>query len=116
MTGWLTHFLAVALTACLFLGGLVGLGHWAGGQLRDHDRYAVLFADVVCDPPPGSSRADFLEEVQYLAALPDRLQRLDDGLAGRLAEAFAKHPWVETVQATTGPWSRRCATCWSSTR
>src|SRR5205085_1645284 len=40
----------------------------------------------------------FLGEVQYLGGLPERLALLDDDLPGRLAEAFARHPWVEKVE------------------
>ena len=44
-------------------------------------------------------RGDFLEEVQFFAGLPDSVCVLDDGLPARLSAAFAKHPWVEQVQA-----------------
>ena len=42
-------------------------------------------------------RGAFLDEVQYLSRLPDRLSVLDDNLSQRLSAAFAKHPWVEKV-------------------
>ena len=68
MTGWLTHFLAVALTACLFLGGLVGLGHWAGGLFSPH---AALTAELLAAAEESGERLwplplypEFLEEMK----------------------------------------------------
>jgi hypothetical protein len=43
-------------------------------------------------------RAEFLEEVQYFARLPDSVCVLDDGLPARLSAAFARHPWVDEVK------------------
>jgi hypothetical protein len=43
------------------------------------------------------SAGDFLDEVQYLASLPERLRLLDEDLQQRLAGGFAKHPWVDRV-------------------
>src|SRR5207247_10015721 len=35
------------------------------------------------------------------AGRPDRLRLLDEDLPARLAEAFARHPWVEQVERVT---------------
>src|SRR5262249_15720330 len=43
-------------------------------------------------------REDFLGEVRYLSEFPSRLRLLEKGLASRLADAFARHPWVEKVE------------------
>jgi hypothetical protein len=86
------------LIAALFLAVLIGLGGAAREALRGRGSYTVAFADIDCPPPPGQERGDFLGEVQYVGGLPDRLNLLDDGLAERLAGAFAKHPWVEKVE------------------
>jgi hypothetical protein len=94
----LVQALGPPLVAALLLAGLIALGRSARDALRSQDRYAVAFADIDCEPPPGEGRAAFLGEVQYLAGLPERLQVLDDDLPGRLAEAFAWHPWVEKVE------------------
>ena len=45
----------------------------------------------------GLNREDFLEEAQYLAGLPDRLDLLDETTADRVRQALSAHPWVETV-------------------
>ena len=91
---------AAALLAglALFLGGLLALGHFAQEQLRDRGRYTAAFADIDCTPPPPLARTAFLDEVQYLARLSGRLHLLDGDLPRRLAEGFAKHPWVARVE------------------
>jgi hypothetical protein len=59
--------------------------------------YELPFAGIQCSPPPGMDRYEFLAEVQYLAGLPDRVDVREDDLAGRLRAAFARHPWVQSV-------------------
>ena len=86
------------LIAALFLAVLIGLGNAAREALSGRGHYTIAFTDIDCPPPPGREGDDFLGEVQYLGTLPDRLNLLDDGLADRLAGAFAKHPWVEKVE------------------
>ncbi|MCI0461819.1 MAG: hypothetical protein L0Z62_33125 [Gemmataceae bacterium] len=96
---------ALLLGLGLFLAGLVALRHFAVEQIREDDRYSLPFAGIECDPPPELSRAEFLEEVQYLGRLPERLRVLDDDLPEQLARAFALHPWVarvERVEVTRG--------------
>ena len=88
--------LAVGL---LLLAAVVVLGWLASQALRGQDRYRIAFGDIECTPPPGLSRETFLDEVQYFAGLPDAVCVLDDGLPARLSAAFAKHPWVEQVEA-----------------
>jgi hypothetical protein len=81
---------AAALLAVELLGrsALKGLDHY----------YNLPFIGVQCSPPPGTEREQFLAEVQFLAGLPNRVDMRDDGLASRLREAFARHPWVESVE------------------
>jgi hypothetical protein len=74
------------------------LGQHALRRLAGQERYQTAFADIDCPAPPGLSRAEFLEQVQYLANLPDQLDRLDPALAERLHRAFAVHPWVAEVK------------------
>jgi hypothetical protein len=98
MRTWPVRQAALVLAGLAVLLGWVLLGRHAADDLRSSDRHAFSFADTECDPPGPLSRADFLSEVQYLADLPDRLSPLEDGLAARLATAFAAHPWVESVE------------------
>ncbi len=95
---WRWVVVAPVLGVVLLLLGLAALGKTARDYLRNQDRYTISFEDIDCTPPPGQQRADFLDEVQYLGSLPGRLQLLDDNLAERLAEAFARHPRVERVE------------------
>jgi hypothetical protein len=77
---------------------VIALGRMARDHLGDQDRYTLALADIVCEPPPGQKKDEFLAEVQYLSNLPERLRLLDDDLKEQLTAAFARHPWVEKVQ------------------
>jgi hypothetical protein len=81
--------------------GLLRLGQWARARLDQREHYALDFAALRCEPPPGTDRATFLAEVQYLGGLPDRVNLLEPGLAPRLVGAFALHPWVERVEGVS---------------
>jgi len=82
----------------LLLAAVIVLGGLALRALHGQERYQIAFADIDCLPPPHESRAEFLEEVQYFARLPDSVCVLDEGLPARLSAAFARHPWVEEVR------------------
>jgi hypothetical protein len=75
---------------------------WAGSAARRNigprERYEVRFADIRCEPPPGSTRETFLAEVRYAAEMPATFQALDADLVARLSGAFAAHPWVAGVE------------------
>ena len=83
--------------AAVFLGALIAVGQWSLEQLRGQERYMTRFSDIDCVPPPGLPRSAFLDEIQYLARLPDRFSVLDESVSQTLSAAFAKHPWVEKV-------------------
>jgi hypothetical protein len=85
------------LALALLLAGVIGLGYWARERLRGHERYLFRFAEIDCPTPDRMDHGAFLDEVQYAAQMPDTLDLLDEGLSGRLAAAFHKHPWVEEV-------------------
>ena len=82
-----------------FLAGVVLLGRWGLEEIRDQDRYLVRFNEIVCTPPPGLERTTFLDEVQYLSRLPEKLKLIDEELPRQLQDGFGKHPWVEKVDA-----------------
>ncbi len=104
---WTLKTLLLALGLGLFLFGLVWVGKWTLGQIRGQDRYTFAFQDIDCTPPPGLERGEFLDEVQYITGLPDRLLLLEKDVSRRLAEAFARHPWVEKVEQVTVEPSRQ---------
>jgi hypothetical protein len=88
----------ITVSAGLSLLGTLVAGIMTRQAVHDWDRYTVAFAEIDCTPPPGQERRDFLAEVQYLAGMPDRSSVLDEDLAPRIAEAFARHPCVEEVE------------------
>jgi hypothetical protein len=94
----LLRLLVPVLLGGAFVLSLSRIGRWALEQLHGQERFNLAFADIDCLPPPQTSREAFLAEVRYLGELPARLPYLDDRLAGRLADAFACHPWVEKVE------------------
>lgn len=98
MRKWALQVVTPLLAGVLLLLGVVALGQWSWQRLRGRERYTLPFADIECVPPAHLSRADFLEEVRYLAGAPPGLSLLDDRLAARLSRQFAGHPWVEKVE------------------
>jgi hypothetical protein len=98
MRKWLVQGVALLLVVAVVLGGVAGLGRLASQHLRQQQQYTLSFADISCAPPPGLSRTDFLDEVQYFSGLPDQLVLLEPDLAERLAAGFGKHPWVAKVE------------------
>jgi hypothetical protein len=94
---WLVQGSLLVLIVAGSLAAVIVLGQWGLEEIRGKERYAVPFASIECAAPPGLTRAEFLDEVQYLSRLPDRLGLLDDDLVRTLRTAFARHPWVERV-------------------
>jgi len=97
MRRWIFKGAILLLVVATFLAGLIALGQWSLKQIRGHDRYLVSFSDIDCTPPAGLERIAFLDEVQYLANLPESLSLLDEELPKRLADGFRRHPWVAKV-------------------
>jgi cell division septal protein FtsQ len=79
------------------------LGDEATSRIARHDRYAVPFAAVEFDPPPGTDPDTFRAEVRYAGQPPDPVHPLDPADRGRLAAAFAAHPWVEAAEVVADP-------------
>lgn len=90
----------LALVAAV-VGGIARLGDEARRRIGPRDRYAVSFAEVICDPPPGRDRATFLAEVRYVSGFPETFQSLDPELNAKLTAAFTAHPWVAAVVGVT---------------
>lgn len=94
---WLVQFVLPLLAGAGLIAGVIAVGRLARDDLRRGEP-SLTFADVDCVAPPGMTREDFLEETQYLAGLPDRLDPRDETTAERVRQALAAHPWVETVR------------------
>jgi hypothetical protein len=90
--------LAPVLAGVFALAGVVEAGRHARAALRGQDAWGVPLNAVECAAPAGLTRVEFLDEVQYLSGCPDRMSLLNDGAPARLADAFARHPWVEAVR------------------
>src|SRR5947209_5726907 len=101
MGRWVLRSCALIVLVAGVVGGVIWVGRWGLGQVRDQDRYLAALHDVECDVPEGMQKRDFLDEVQYHSQLPDRLNVLDDELPARLRKAFARHPWVDKVDNVT---------------
>lgn len=93
-------FLGMVLTLAAAAGlvyGLKRLGDRAQRTIAPRDRYTGRFADIDCDPPPGSTRDAFLAEVRFHSQFPETFQSLDPEITSKLTAVFAAHPWVESV-------------------
>lgn len=91
-------FVTLGIAGAL-LYGLSVVGDEARHNIGPRDRYAVRFADIQCEPPPGLSREIFLAEVRYASNTGTTIQVLDSELKSTLTTAFAAHPWVASVDA-----------------
>jgi len=98
----LAAFAALALAAAVYLI-VVGIGHRAGEAVVDHPRYQIKFEEIQCPAPPGLDRATFLAEVRYVAEPLAEMSTTDSKIPARLAEAFAKHPWVASAAPAAWP-------------
>jgi hypothetical protein len=98
VVGWLGRSLFLAAVLGLLLGSVLYLGHLALGHLHDQKQFKIQMADIECQPPPGMTRVEFLDEVQYQASLPSEFSSLDKELPRQLAEAFAQHSSVKRVE------------------
>lgn len=95
---WLVQGVAPLLAALLVLAGVVALGHWTQGRLREQERSTLPFSAIDCPSPSGLNRAAFLEQVRQRSKLPECLDVYDSRLAEQLAPVFAAHPLVESVE------------------
>ena len=95
--GRLLKMTLLLLAVAVFLGGVIFLGQRALEQIRHQERYDIAFAEIQCTPPPGMTRAQFLDEIAKLSAPVKSFNLLDDNLKLKLQEAFQKHPAVEKI-------------------
>jgi hypothetical protein len=104
--GRLTAPLVAAALAAAAVAGLLWAGRVARDSLARSERHTLPVTAIDVPAPPGGTREQFLDEVQYLGALPDRVSPLDPELPATLTNAFARHPWVvrvNRVEAGPGP-------------
>jgi hypothetical protein len=95
---WLVQLgLPLAAGAGLVVGLLL-LSSRARDDLARRGEHVVAFTDIECDPPPGLTRQEFLQEAQYLAGLEDHFDLLDADTTALLERALSVHPWVARVR------------------
>jgi hypothetical protein len=98
LLAWLVQFVLPLVVGVGLIGGVLWLSDRARDDLRRQGKHVASFTDIECDPPPGLTRVEFLEEAQYLAGLPDRLDLLDTRTPDRVRDALQGHPWVAEVR------------------
>lgn len=96
---WIVQTVTPILCGLALLLGVIALGRAARASLHDRERYTISFDAIGCEPPPGMSHHEFLEEVRHLSHQPESLHLLDEDVSARLGRAFAAHPWVESVRS-----------------
>ena len=69
--------------------------HWP--DLDEQSLYRLEAADIRITPPPRPVPSNLVERAIGTAMLDDDFSILDDSLLPRLAQAFAKEPWVSRV-------------------
>jgi len=79
------------------LAALVFIGRLTRADLDRRGHYTLTVADLPVAAPPGMTRSIFLAEVIYQGRLSATLDRTDADTRTRLSNAFAAHPWVESV-------------------
>lgn len=92
--------LAVLVLAVFFAGWFIVWRRVRDRVLSSPD-YVLGAEDIQTTPRPEWIRRDVAAEVFRDASLDGPLSIMDEGLAGRLAAAFALHPWVAKVVRVT---------------
>ena len=87
------------LGAAALLAAVIYTGRLMRDSLRSDRRYQFPFNRIECPTPAGMGRDQFLSEVRYYGEMPESVSLLDEELRRQLTEAFAKHAWVEHVDA-----------------
>ena len=88
----------IGVTAFLVLGGGLVLA-WLSlkDRILDTPDHLLDPGQIEITPPPDWIHSDICAEVLRDPTLDGRLSILDDGLAERIARAFARNPWVAKV-------------------
>ncbi|MDY0169975.1 MAG: hypothetical protein RBS80_25755 [Thermoguttaceae bacterium] len=94
------------LAAGLVVAGMFFLAWWAvwqrvGPRVTSAERYLLELDRLEATPRPEWIHTDVRAEVYQALRLGGPMNLLDDDLNPRIAEAFARHPWIERVVRVT---------------
>src|SRR4051812_15811993 len=95
---WVLFTLAPSGVVAVLLLGVQAVSRWTRSGLTGNERFQMAFSDIECTAPPSVSQRDFLDEVQYLSGISERIALLGKELPQALTTAFRQHPWVEKVE------------------
>lgn len=98
VTRWVGQLGLPLLAAVALFVGVLATGRFLAPLLRGTNAYTLSLENCEWDLPEGLSQDEFLQEVQYLAGLPDHLDLQDKAWSRELASAIARHPLVEKVE------------------
>ncbi len=105
LAGWLfgrgRPVAAGFLVLAIFLLAWWWVWQQVGPRVTGAERYRLDLDDLHVTPQPDWVRADIRSEVYQALRLGGPLNLLDDDLSPRVAEGFARHPWVEQVKQVT---------------
>jgi hypothetical protein len=88
---------ATLAAAVTLYAAVAWIGRAAGEAVAQRPEYQVPFDAIAVSVPPGVDRETFLNEVKYLGTPPKVYSRVDVAARAILADAFAKHPWVQSA-------------------
>lgn len=92
----------IALLVVVLLGwAMQSLWQHVSPQISQRENYLLTERRVTITPPPEWITADVRAEVLRQSGLAGRLSVLDDSFAQIIEDAFALHPWVESVVRIT---------------
>lgn len=97
---WRSFAMSLAVTTVLVVA-LVILWRLYGSDFLASNQYQVTAANLEITPLPSWIRCDPRPSVVDCISLKGPLSIMDDDAAGRVAEAFKLHPWVDRVIRVT---------------
>ena len=100
MRKWLVQLVLPLAAGLGLIAAVILLGGTVRERLRQDGGKLIAFTEIECDPPEGLTRLEFLEQVQYLANLPDQFNLLDPDSGPGIVEALSAPPLVDNGTGT----------------
>jgi len=96
--GWPRQAAIAGIIGALIVATSLALWATVRKHVQSQPEYLVSSSELEITPRPAWIHADVRAEVIRDAGLPPKISILDEGLFRRLSQAFALHPWVESVK------------------